>query len=100
MIRKQCTRCGRCCAEEVCPVGEELFKTTKPPCPGLKWDNDMEICNLVNTASKDMAPKHGNGMTVCNLVNLVSEDMKPVLFLMMGFGVGCDASFKEKHNEQ
>jgi hypothetical protein len=75
MIRKQCTRCGRCCVEEVCPVGEELYKTSKPPCPGLKWENNIASCSLVN---------------------LASEEMKPVLFKMMGFGIGCDASFTGK----
>ena len=46
--RKPCTHCGKCCQEEVCPVGEILLRTTTPPCPALAKDKKGEYwCGLV-----------------------------------------------------
>jgi len=43
----KCNQCGQCCKEEVCYIGERLFDTDKPPCPGLIYKNGKYWCSAV-----------------------------------------------------
>lgn len=42
-----CNGCGLCCKEEVCAVGEAVFKDPKPPCPALKKRKGIYRCGVV-----------------------------------------------------
>ena len=65
-----CVRCGKCCEEEVCPVGDVVYETSAPPCPGLRYKGGKAICGLVEICRKEELRK---------------------LFTVMGFGIGCDS---------
>lgn len=47
-----CNGCGLCCLEEVCLIGEKMFDTNTPPCPGLVTENDRYLCGVVLEADK------------------------------------------------
>ena len=74
MEKGNCTRCGRCCHEEVCPMGVKVYKTTAIPCPGLKL----------------RGKKHS-----CELFEIVSDEQHAFLRFRMGIGAGCDSYFGE-----
>jgi hypothetical protein len=61
----KCARCGFCCLNTTCPIGQSVFKVNKEDqCPGLYFNQDMQAgCRLAE-----------------------SETMKPII----GIGNGCD----------
>lgn len=63
-----CTRCGRCCREEVCRAGEAVYKTSVAPCPGLEMNGAVASCGLLK---------------------LCPTETIPFFTMIMGFGVGC-----------
>ena len=36
-----CERCGKCCKEEICQIGELVFGDINPPCPALTKENKL-----------------------------------------------------------
>lgn len=68
----KCQQCGKCCSEEVCKIGETLFETRTPPCPGLVFTDNKYWCGVVLKAS-DCVPG-------------ASE----FLAFALGIGRGCD----------
>ena len=72
-----CARCGDCCKEEVCPMGEKVYKTKSFPCPGLMFDKGESSCELIKL-------------------------MKPLEFafmsFVMGIGKGCTNETKLPFN--
>lgn len=41
----KCIRCGGCCESSLCIPGQELYGAdAKPPCPGLRYENNIAIC--------------------------------------------------------
>lgn len=45
----ECIRCGRCCKEEICPLGEAAFGHIEAPCPALMKENEVYSCEFVIT---------------------------------------------------
>ena len=72
---RPCQRCGQCCREEICRVGEAVFKTSKSPCPGLVKRNRNWACLLAE---------------IC------PSEFKFFFSLVMGFGCGCDMDAFER----
>lgn len=68
---KACTRCGHCCKEEICGMGENAFgRSVKPPCPGLiEEDSGIYSCALVKTEQ--------------------AFDLNPTIAESLGIGRGC-----------
>ncbi len=64
-----CTRCGKCCKEELCQVGEILFKTISPPCPALRLEKEIAICALIEVE--------------------IFFNLEPILQTNLGVGKGC-----------
>ncbi len=85
--RKPCTHCGKCCTEEVCPVGEIFTKTTKPPCQALAKDKDgkywcgIAVCPDTAMFAETPYAKHWAWK--------ISEFLQKNIF---NFGAGCDRS--------
>lgn len=49
----KCNRCGRCCREEVCLLGESLIADNDtPPCRALIKDGDVFGCGLITSPEK------------------------------------------------
>lgn len=49
-----CCRCGFCCLEETCPVGQEVYGVGKyDPCPGLFFHLDCAICQIAFLGEKE-----------------------------------------------
>lgn len=67
-MSEPCTRCGDCCKAEVCHMGENVYGTTRPPCPGLEKRGNRHACVLI-----EMTPEH----------------LFPFLSMTMGIGWGC-----------
>ena len=66
-----CNGCGYCCAAEVCPVGQKVYRTTQAPCPGLEFREGRFWCGAVK-----IADEIGRG---------------PLIRLVLGIGFGCDS---------
>jgi len=70
-----CTQCGRCCIEEICQIGQDIFETNIPPCPGLHTHDGKFWCRVVEVA-KDTE----------------EYPYKTHIKLTIGIGMGCDAA--------
>lgn len=64
-----CNQCGWCCLTQVCPVGEELTKSSKAPCQLLIQEGDRHYCKLAS---------------------------HPILANILDIGGGCDARTVEE----
>ena len=83
--RKPCTHCGKCCQEEVCPVGEIFTRTTKPPCPALAEDKDGKLwCGLVTCPEAVMLTSSDYGRYWARQISSYLYDH------IFNFGAGCD----------
>ncbi len=84
---KPCSQCGRCCQEEVCIIGEEMFQIpfTETPCPALEYKEGKHWCGfIVNTEPHARAAG----------INWPTQDYSFItewLTRLMNFGCGCDA---------
>ena len=48
MKKKKCSKCGRCCAEQVCEIGIWLFGDDNTPCRALvPSDNNKWLCGVI-----------------------------------------------------
>ena len=48
----KCCRCGMCCLNETCPIGQNYYTVKKTDkCPGLSFENDFAFCLLVGIFS-------------------------------------------------
>ncbi|KKN15550.1 hypothetical protein LCGC14_0984950 [marine sediment metagenome] len=74
---KPCSQCGRCCQEEVCDIGHQIFATDKAPCPGLEFKGGKYWCRLVP------------------ITDSLGKSYRNAFALELGIGVGCDAEFEE-----
>jgi hypothetical protein len=68
---KECKRCGRCCKEEVCQLGEMAFGSISPPCPALINEGERYSCEFVKAEKMFF--------------------QEPKLAEALGVGKGCDA---------
>lgn len=64
-----CNHCGRCCAEQLCELGQLAFPGASAPCPGLDVREDVALCSLVITEA--------------------AAGMEPMLAKSLGIGCGC-----------
>jgi hypothetical protein len=44
---KECTRCGKCCQEEICHIGKMAFGDIMLPCPALIKENNIYSCAFI-----------------------------------------------------
>ena len=52
-LMKKCNRCGRCCHEEVCLLGESLIAdNVTPPCKALVKEGEVFSCGLITSPEK------------------------------------------------
>src|SRR3990172_556441 len=56
---KPCVQCGKCCREEVCPIGQLLIRTTTPPCPALEKGEGKYWCGITRHPSCYIHPSIG-----------------------------------------
>jgi hypothetical protein len=42
-----CNGCGQCCMNELCPLGNAVFKRWDGPCPALESEGERYACGLV-----------------------------------------------------
>jgi hypothetical protein len=77
-----CNSCGKCCANEPCPLGREIFGVSTGRCPGLVVLDGKFGCDLV------LRPEiHAN-----LLARRVGADaLSEAASILIGVGVGCDA---------
>ena len=62
----KCCRCGFCCLNETCPVGQSIYQVGKyESCPGLSFDGDMAICELMENSSEPFKMSMGEGAGCC-----------------------------------
>ncbi|GAI75613.1 unnamed protein product, partial [marine sediment metagenome] len=86
-----CTHCGKCCQDEVCPVGEIFTRTTKPPCPALAKDRDGKFwCGLIVCPTTAM---HAETKFAKHWAIVISKYLDDHIF---NFGTGCERSEKNK----
>lgn len=81
-----CNKCGKCCEDQLCPLGSLLFNKQDGPCPALEHNADgTGTCGLVSDPKK-WAPFRvaGNG----------EERMRKSALLLIGADSGCDALLK------
>lgn len=73
-----CNGCGRCCIDQLCPLGELLFTSTGAPCPALLRENGGRlVCGLV---------KDPNSFRKGDPILLASAAAT-----LIGAGIACDA---------
>lgn len=41
----ECCRCGYCCLHVTCPIGQAIYRNSRP-CPALLFENDTASCEL------------------------------------------------------
>lgn len=70
-----CKRCGRCCQEEICLLGEMTFESKIPPCPALIWIDSKAACGFI---------VHGD---------ILRQGLSDYLKYLIGIGMGCDSGF-------
>ena len=80
-----CNSCGRCCAEQLCPLGAAHFKLTmeQGPCPALQD-------NIGGTRSCGLVDNPESYALVRTLINGRKAMIDAALYLI-GAGAGCDA---------
>ncbi len=69
------SQCGRCCQEEICDIGHQIFAADLPPCPGLEFKEGKHWCRLVFVAGS------------------LEKPLPTVFALKLGIGAGCDSEF-------
>lgn len=70
-----CNGCGKCCREEVCRIGIEVFgQDQKAPCPALVDDGTRYYCGFVIT--EENSPLRAN----------------PLIAISLAIGKGCDSN--------
>lgn len=71
-----CTRCARCCANEVCGVMLAMTPDATPPCPGLGYNRDHNLfsCRIVQSEQQFIEPQDNWLITQA-----------------LGIGKGCDS---------
>jgi hypothetical protein len=80
----KCNRCGRCCREEVCLLGESLIADNDiPPCKALVKTGKVYSCGLVT--SPEVFYQHASFLDAAQLAK-VSSSVKQQL----GIGAYCD----------
>jgi hypothetical protein len=73
VMQNPCTRCGECCQNEVCPMGEAVYKTPVTPCPGLKFNSKKSSCELME---------------------MMNAEEFAMMSFKMGIGWGCTNDYK------
>lgn len=85
-----CNSCGRCCADELCPLAGKVFRgdfhaDLDGPCPALESDGDKRVCGLIaHPMAYAMALSLQNGV----------ENMRNAAAHLVGAGRGCDAQLE------
>lgn len=51
-----CNRCGECCRQELCEVGQLTFLGESAPCPALEWDGTQFGCGMVLHPERYLVP--------------------------------------------
>ncbi len=80
---RPCNGCGRCCHDELCPLGARLFGRWHGPCPALQpAEGQSLVCGLVADPARHQPVRtlaHGR------------EAMSKAAAVLIGAGFGCDA---------
>jgi len=83
--RKPCEHCGKCCTEEVCPVGEIFLRTTKPPCPALAKDKEGKYwCGIIVCPETAMFAETENAKYWSRKISVYLREE------VFNMGAGCD----------
>jgi hypothetical protein len=87
-----CNKCGGCCEDRVCPLGQLVFSRQHGPCPALQLNADMTgTCGLV---------EHPRTWAPFRATTVGEENMRKAALLLIGADSGCDALLEgEKANE-
>lgn len=82
-----CNGCGVCCRQELCPLGELLYRRVKGPCPALSGPYLMTDGSSTYTCGLVSCPEKFAPLTA----NIVGGDrLTAAAKFLTGTGVGCD----------
>ena len=70
-FRRECSRCGYCCALSPCPVGKALSGVEAGTCPFLEIGSDKATC-MVMLWKPSVALTMGQGMGCCMKARLLN----------------------------
>lgn len=77
-----CNGCGQCCEDQLCPLGQIVFRMQRGPCPALRYVDMRSSCGLVDEPRSYARTRSAmNG----------SDAMSVAAKILIGVGHGCDA---------
>jgi hypothetical protein len=80
-----CNGCGQCCKNELCPLGNAVFKRWEGPCPALEREGERFGCGLV---------KHPERWMPVRTFTVGKKIMSEAAAYLIGAGRGCDAQLE------
>jgi hypothetical protein len=79
-----CNGCGKCCQNELCPLGAAVFRHERGPCPALETADGRFFCGLVENPQL---------YSPIRAAVVGRERLARAAKLLIGAGEGCDAKY-------
>jgi hypothetical protein len=81
-----CSSCGRCCEDQLCTLGQKVFRHKEGPCPALEYGPDgRSACGLIKR------PQHYAKARALRCGKTMLQQSAEVV---CGAGLGCDAIYE------